>query len=215
VPDGATVLVLDLGARTTSAAVVRSGADGVELLAAAESAEPLAGELLDDLLAPYVHIGQCRAVRERLSVEQAAAVPGEEGRLTRAAAEELFRPVLGAVLDLAQHVCRPFGRPDVVLLAGGLAHTPLVVELAHAVGRPVVVADPATAAARGAAHVAHRLAVPPRVPIKADEPAAPGVPELPDTPPRPPVDLEPLAVPRRGARRWLSPTLARRPGGDR
>lgn len=120
----------------------------------------------------------CRAAKEVLSRDTETAVPVRlpglhtSVRLHRSDLDELARPVLEPVVDLVGGVLA--GHPDAqVLLAGGTARMPVVVQLlSAALGRPVTVAaEPVHGAARGAA-----LAVAPgagaagpgnRVPVRA------------------------------------------------
>ncbi|WP_222195661.1 Hsp70 family protein [Modestobacter italicus] len=183
VPEGAPVVVVDVGASTVDTAVVRTTADGdVETLAVpplplawgGRDLDDAVVELVDDCLAteegvtatPAEIRAACVAAKEALSTDSVAGVEltGADGpislRLVREDLEELVTEPLQALVAAVRSAVSDAGLEvaDVaaVVLAGGTAAVPLVAEtLSGALDRPVVVAaEPAGTAALGAAELA-------------------------------------------------------------
>ncbi|WP_216213350.1 Hsp70 family protein [Amycolatopsis aidingensis] len=217
---GSALLVCRIGGEQAEATVLRRTEAGFEPLAHGE--QPGAGAELDDLLSTHVlaRLAQqeplpdaamaglraaCAGAKEQLSVSTEADLPAAGVRVTRAEFDALARPALAEAVRLARRTADavPAGEPSAVVLAGGTARIPLVSELVESAfgQRPGIEADPAAAAARGAAlatlaalsrtagpvHPTDQVAL-----VPAPEPE----PELEPPPPRPPVEITPLEPPR-------------------
>lgn len=166
----------------------------------------------------------CRTAKETLSAATETIIPTprlgppSSVLVDRAAFEELITPAVSRTIDTLQQAIRLSGvpRPRAVALVGGSTRVPLVAELITAAGsaRAVLDPEPDTAVARGAALAGRRVAAAPvRVPEQREE-AVDGVDvDAPTQPPRPPVEVAPLDVPRRGARRWKAASRSRRRTG--
>lgn len=169
----------------------------------------------------------CRTAKETLSTTAEAIVPtpalGPPASVlvSRRSFERLIEPAVQRTVDTLLQVIRTAGAPHAVTLVGGSARVPLVAELVTAAS-PVAASvdpDPATAVARGAALAARRVAEsppvaqPPLAPVRLPERREHVDPDAPTQPPRPPVDVAPLDVPLRGARRWRAAGWARRRTG--
>jgi molecular chaperone DnaK (HSP70) len=167
----------------------------------------------------------CRAAKETLSGAAEAIVPtpllGPPSSVLvgRARFEELIGPDVARTVEELTRVIRGAGGVSAVCLTGGSARIPLVAELVRAAGQVVVDREPETAVARGAAVAGRRVGsvamAPARVPEQRDDrddldDFGTVDPDAPTQPPRPPVELAPLDVPVRGARRWK---VARRRAG--
>ncbi|HEV8561654.1 MAG TPA: Hsp70 family protein [Actinophytocola sp.] len=165
----------------------------------------------------------CRTAKETLSSATEAVVPTpllgppSSVLIPRSRFEELIAPAVHRTVDMLLQAIRAAGgaRVTAVTLVGGSARVPLVAELVMAASpvRVVVDADPATAVARGAALAARRAPDPSVRPVRLPEQREHVDPDAPTQPPRPPVEVAPLDVPLRGARRWRSAGRARRRAG--
>ncbi|MFL6142853.1 MAG: Hsp70 family protein [Labedaea sp.] len=159
--------------------------------------------------------------------------------VTRAVLAELISPALSRTVDVLRQTVLaaavPAERLSAVALSGGSALIPLLTDLVTAAfpARVVLDPDPETALARGAALAGQRAraagsaAEPGSGPMSgmagrtagpATEPEHPGRPEpidpdAPTQPPRPPVQMAPLDLPVRGARRWKTVGRSRRRTG--
>jgi actin-like ATPase involved in cell morphogenesis len=184
---GQEIAVHSLGAGRFESAVLRRGSFGFELCAHADSAEPLGGDLFDDLLAEHVLAEldmevdpaglaklrvACRSAKERLSTELAVTVPAparsKRGTVmvNRTDLEELVRPAVEATVTSLRRTIQAAGTSTgslrAVVLVGGCGRIPLVSELVSAGVRVRVAAaaDPQMSVARGAALAAARVAKP-------------------------------------------------------
>jgi molecular chaperone DnaK (HSP70) len=187
---GQEVAVYSLGASRFEAAVLRRGAFGFELLAHADSADVLGGELFDDLLAEHAAavLGElpahpsalatlraaCVEAKERLSTAVAVTIPAPPRSakatvlVNRTDFDGMIRPVVEHTIQILGGVIAGAGAGAesdalrAVSVVGGCAHVPLVAELVSAAVRVRVVAaeEPTTAIARGAAIAAGRVAKP-------------------------------------------------------
>jgi molecular chaperone DnaK (HSP70) len=169
----------------------------------------------------------CHTAKETLSTAAETVVPTpllgppSSVLVSRDRFEELIGPAVHRTVDALQQAIRmaavPPARLGAVTLVGGSVRVRLVAELVTA-GSPVeVMADPQpdTAVARGAALAARRggAAEPALNPVRLPEQRDHVDPDAPTQPPRPPVELAPLDVPLRGARRWKAVGRARRRTG--
>lgn len=154
---------------------------------------------------------ECRAGKERLSVQAVTVVPGRAAglrgdvRITRAELEELIRTPLAAIPALVQELLRDNNIAQlaaVVSVGGGAAVPALTTALSAHLRVPVIVADrPALASARGAALAVSTgedvTAVVPVGPRRAPAPVAWSLADLPEFVPqqaervRPPVSAAP------------------------
>jgi molecular chaperone DnaK len=214
VPTGRALAVYDLGASGLSAAVVRRSPVGTfELLNSAESVEPNGGDSFDDAIFEHVRATagdidhtdpdawtklirlrqECTAAKEFLSASTDVTV--RQIQVTRGEFEDLIRPAIEAGIEDLLRTIRPVPADDLdaVVLTGGSARIPLVVELVTAQLRDqaTVVPEPELACARGAAIAAQRLVPAPQATALAlvDE-------EAPPPPPRPAIDIAPLELPK-------------------
>lgn len=183
VPEGAPVVVVDVGASTVDTAVVRATAGHPETLAVPPAPLPWGGRDVDDAVLELVRDclaaedegtsalpaelrDACVAAKEALSSDPVACVelPGAAGplalRLVRGDLEELVAEPLQEVVAAVRRAVAEAGLEvadlAAVVLAGGTAALPLVAEtLSAALDRPVVVdTEPALTAALGAAELA-------------------------------------------------------------
>ena len=181
------VVVLDVGAAAGDAALVRDGA------VAARRTGP-GGRHLDAAVAGLLVArrpawagrpelaGEARRVREALSLRPAveAALPGGAPLpVTADAVREVLRDPLGELVAAVRAVAGPADVP--VLVAGGVARTPLLAELLDAAGLPDVRVAPRpeaaavlSALARGAPAAAPAARPPPRPPLLPPVPPRPG-----------------------------------------
>lgn len=233
-------------------------ADSVEVLGGALFDDLLAehvhaelGEVVGASLAGLR--GACIEAKERLSTEIAVTIPAPPNThrasvaVSRSAFEQLIRPAVESTVDLLVRTIKAADPNSAdpndaelraVVLVGGSARIPLVAELVAAAvrARVVVVADPGTAIARGAALAAAKVAKPTvRAPALAVTPTSTvtqhtdlmrmdeedfedDLPELGEVadigppPPRPPVEIQPLEPPPRGLAKMT--TRMTRRGGD-
>ncbi|WP_299959490.1 Hsp70 family protein [uncultured Modestobacter sp.] len=234
VPEGAPVVVVDIGASTVDTAVVRTTADGdVETLAVpplplawgGRDLDDAVVELVDDCLAtedgvavaPADLRAACVAAKEALSTDSVACVElaGADGpvslRLVREDLEELVAEPLQALVAAVRGAVSDAGLEvaDVaaVVLAGGTAAVPLIAEtLSAALDRPVVVApEPGCTAALGAAELARDQVL--AAPVATTAPAEDATDEVGDEP----AALAAGPVARRGRRRTARPMAAAGP----
>ncbi|MFR9804255.1 type VII secretion-associated protein [Pseudonocardia sp. RS010] len=189
VPPGAAAAALLPGARALRPAhlpglVVDAGAGGTRVLRDGRPVRhiPVGGLHLDAavrtlLPAPPRREADVRELRETLSLLPAATIGTEEGRV-RVTAEQVraaLTPLLGRIVDATAGIA---GRPEPVLLVGGVARTPLLAELLDRAGvAPVTVAPRPEVAA---------LLATPDPPRRAAEPEDRAAPR-PPLPPPPPV----------------------------
>ncbi|GAB3510035.1 Hsp70 family protein [Amycolatopsis cihanbeyliensis] len=219
---GDALVVCRFGGEQVEATVLRRTPTGFEPLAHGEQVGPGAGTELDDLLTAHVLArlareepppdaamaglrAACTGAKEQLSVGTEADLPTAGVRVTRPEFDALARPALTEAVALARRTAGavPAGELSAVLLAGGTARVPLVTELVEsAFGRaPAAEADPASAAARGAALATLAALSRTAGPVHPTDqvalvPAGDPEPELEPPPPRPPVEITPLEPPR-------------------
>jgi molecular chaperone DnaK (HSP70) len=166
----------------------------------------------------------CRTAKETLSRAAETIIPTprlgppSSVLVRRDVLEELISPAVYRTVDTLRQAIRLSGqRVTTVALAGGSASIPLVADLIRTATGATTILDPepSTAVARGAALAGRRVTVPVRVPEQRDEEQQDVAVDLdaPTQPPRPPVEVAPLDVPRRGARRWKVASRSRRRTG--
>ncbi|OLF11529.1 hypothetical protein BLA60_11230 [Actinophytocola xinjiangensis] len=247
---GEHVAVLSLGATRCGTAVLRRGSFGFELRTHTDTDDDAAGNQFDDVLAEHVLSAlttaprtnamatlraACTAAKERLSTEKSVSVSGV--RVTRAEFEELIRPTVENAVESLRRTIRstPDAQVATVVMAGASTHIPLVAELTAAATRARVVIDnPETSTARGAAVAASRVAKPtvratavtmapepiPRSAIthtdllRLEDLPEEDLTDLGPPPPRPPVDIAPLDPPRRRLLGLLPPRAPAPPDTD-
>lgn len=170
---GASVLVLDFGATSCEAAVVRRDRSGhtghTGYTVAAHGALPLGGDDLDDRV--FDHLGG--DVDARVRKEQVVDTGSAPG-LTMADLERLLAADVARVVELVVRVAGE-APPDRVLLVGGSSRVPMVGRrLAEALSRPVrLAADPEQAVAWGALRLANAPVSQPGVSTPAVSPVSP------------------------------------------
>jgi molecular chaperone DnaK len=205
-PEGAPVVVVDVGASTVDTAVVRVHDDRVETVAMPPAPLGWGGRDLDDAVVelvsgclaaedgPAVSPSEVKrasvAAKEALSTDAVAEVvlarPGGSLclRLVREDLEDLVAEPLQAVVAAVRRTIAEAGlepaEVGAIVLSGGTAAVPLVAEtLSAELDRPVVVdGEPALTAARGAAELA---AVRPPTEDAAEPAAEPLAPAAPVT----------------------------------
>ncbi|MEV4481803.1 Hsp70 family protein [Micromonospora coxensis] len=190
-PVGSFIAVCDVGAGA-EVSVLRRGPAGFEVLATL--ADPAAGgTTIDDALTAaltghdsanggdggrWALLASVRAAKHALADRAAVTVPLPDTSavvLTTAMLHQAARPVLDRVAHLVNETiaAAEISMPDLAGLycVGGVARLPLLTEvLTEAIGvTPIVVADPAMAAVRGAADAGAAgpgpVAAPPEVPV--------------------------------------------------
>jgi molecular chaperone DnaK (HSP70) len=193
VEDGAIVAVYHLGGATCEVTVLRRRADEFDVLGSPEAIERLGGTDIDEAILGYVNQStngavaeldvdermitpvlarlhhDCVLAKEALSIETSAVVPLflpdrlVQTTVTRAALDDLIRPLLEATMDALR---RALASADVtptnlsaVFLTGGSTRIPLVGRMvSDLVGRPVVMnTHPEFVLALGAARLAARI----------------------------------------------------------